>query len=297
MNPDKPDQTTVSEPRPVAYDAEGRPLYAAPVQPQVPPNAPQVDVVDNQKPVETSSHVTAQPSQIPGHNFNPQIRSQYANEPKVVHATRPIETEPMEVSDEVKRLHDESVKAFPTLNLSEGEFVITRLKRHPIGLWIPMITTLGTIGLLVAVIVAYPMLAADPVTGEAPGVLPLTVVLMCLIVMVGIGGYTAIWVYLRNTFYMTNESVIQEIQHSLFSKHEQTVSLGSIEDVSFRQNGILPSLLNYGLIRLSTEGEETTYRFQYVENPKKQIAILNNAVEAFKNGRPVTIDDSNIDNF
>ena len=308
MNPDKPVQTTTPEPKPVAYDAEGRPLYAAPVQSvaaapaQAPaaaqqPNNPASELAGAQKPIENSSHVTTQPEQMPGYNFNPQIRSQYANEPKVVHATRQVETEPLELSDEVKRLHDESAKAFPNLNLSEGEFVITRLKRHPIGMWMPMVTTLVTIGLLLAVIVAYPIMAADPMTGEAPGVLPLTVVMMCLIIMVGIGGYVAIWVYLRNTFYMTNESVIQEIQHSLFSKHEQTVSLGSIEDVSFRQNGILPSMLNYGMIRLSTEGEETTYRFQYVENPKKQIAILNNAVEAFKNGRPVTIDDSTQDRF
>jgi hypothetical protein len=49
-------------------------------------------------------------------------------------------------------------------------------------------------------------------------------------------------------------------------------------------------MFDYGSIRLSTEGDETTYRFNYVTAPKKQIAILNNAVEAFKNGRPV--DDS-----
>ena len=40
-------------------------------------------------------------------------------------------------------------------------------------------------------------------------------------------------------------------------------------------------------MRLSTEGEETTYRFNYVEDPKAQVATVNNAVEAFKNGRPV----------
>ncbi|HEY0965190.1 MAG TPA: PH domain-containing protein, partial [Candidatus Saccharimonadales bacterium] len=97
------------------------------------------------------------------------------------------------------------------------------------------------------------------------------------------------WVYLRNQFYMTNESVIQEIQHSLFSKHEQTVSLGSIEDASFRQSGILQTMLNYGTVRLSTEGEETTYRFAFVENPRAQVAIVNNGVEAFKNGRPVDL--------
>jgi hypothetical protein len=40
-------------------------------------------------------------------------------------------------------------------------------------------------------------------------------------------------------------------------------------------------------MRLSTEGEETTYRFAFVENPKEQIATVTDAVESFKNGRPV----------
>ena len=101
------------------------------------------------------------------------------------------------------------------------------------------------------------------------------------------GGYLAVWVYMNNRFFLTNESVIQEIQLSVFVHKEQTVSLMNIEDASYSQKGPLQTLLNYGSIRPSTEGEETTYRFDYVANPKVQIAILNNAVEAFKNGRPV----------
>jgi hypothetical protein len=92
---------------------------------------------------------------------------------------------------------------------------------------------------------------------------------------------------MNNKFFLTNESVIQEIQTSLFSHHEQTVSLANIEDASYLQQGIIQTMFNYGSIRLSTEGDETTYRFNYVTNPKQQIATLNNAVEAFKNGRPV----------
>lgn len=116
-----------------------------------------------------------------------------------------------------------------------------------------------------------------------------TVITGILVVMLfaGLIGGIAIWVYLRNQFFLTNESVIQEIQHGLFSRHEQTVSLGSIEDASFKQYGIIPHIFGYGLMRLSTEGQETTYRFNYVEHPKEQVAIVNNAVEAFKNGRPV----------
>lgn len=274
MNPNGEDQAA---PKPVAYDADGKPLYAAP-----PPEP-------STKRVRRDSHVVSAPEALDGHNFDPRMRTQYANEPRVVHHTRQHEPEVNEMSDELKRLCDQSAKRYPTLNLSRGEFVVKSITRHPIGLLLPMITTIAAIVILLAALIAYPIVAPTDADGNIELILPVTAVLLMLIVLVGIGGYVAVWVYLRNTFYLTNESVIQEIQHSLFSKHEQTVSLGSIEDASYRQTGIFQTLFNYGTIRLSTEGEETTYRFHYVDNPKRQIAILNNAIESFKNGRPVTV--------
>lgn len=258
--------------KPVAYDAEGKPLYAAP-QPPEPP---------------VISHVTRAPQSHEGHNFDPRMRSQYANEPRIVHHTRAFEPQVNEISQELQDKHDKSVKQYPQLNLSEGEYVIVSVKRHPIGLVVPMTATITIIFLLTIALIAQPLVLADPMTNEVPYLVELTTIILCLIIIIGIGGYIAVWVYLRNTFYMTNESVIQEIQESLFSRREQTVSLGSIEDASFRQNGIIQTIFNYGTIRLSTEGEETTYRFHYVSNPKEQIAKLNNAIESFKNGRPVS---------
>jgi len=115
------------------------------------------------------------------------------------------------------------------------------------------------------------------------------ILLFCI--LIGLGMYVIYYVYINNKFFLTNESVIQEIQVSLFSRREQTVSLANIEDASYRQENLIQTLFNYGSIRLSTEGDETTYRFTYVANPKHHIATLNNAVEAFKNGRPVPSDD------
>jgi hypothetical protein len=78
---------------------------------------------------------------------------------------------------------------------------------------------------------------------------------------------------------------------SLFSNREQTVSLGNVEDASYVKNGVIQAMFDYGVIRLSTQGDETTYRFSYAAHPAKQVAKLNDAVEAFKNGRPVNDDD------
>ena len=275
MNP----QTSSSEDltQPVAYDADGRPLYHHP--PQTGRPAPVV--------AQTNSHVTTRPEIIDGENFDPRLRSQYANEPQVVHVAREIDPKPFTISDELKRKHEKSVQQYPNLNLSEGEYVILDIKRHPIGMLIPAIVSIFLVVIIMIFVMFYPSIARDSILPIMPSVTDIFGVAVLLIGLVVLGGAVALWIYLQNQFFMTNESVIQEIQESLFSRREQTVSLGSIEDASFRQSGIIQTIFNYGTIRLSTEGEETTYRFHFVANPREQIAIINNAIEDFKNGRPV----------
>lgn len=209
-------------------------------------------------------------------------------QPQVVHMARPITPDKPHISEADKARHEEAKRKYPFLNLSEGEYIISAVRRHPIGM-VPIFAIVGVV--LLALGAGVPIY--DSLRSTA-GNLPPTGIVAVLAFLLGIltiiGGYVAVYVYTNNKFFLTNESVIQEIQHSLFSKHEQTVSLQNIEDASFVQNGLIPHLFNYGAIRLSTEGDETTYRFSYVSNPKQQIATLNNAVEAFKNGRPVIED-------
>ena len=297
MNPT--DQQSNIPPQPVAYDAEGRPLYLHP------PETPQFQEAERAHAVESaalqavdgdgaelaisdtrSSHVTARPASVEGHNFDPRLRSQYANEPDVVHAAREIEPKALAISDELREKHDQSVRRYPFLNLSEGEYVILDMKRHPMGMIIPIALTGLSLFAILAFAAIYPSLVNSGIPMIDASTMFGIILLVALVVV--LGGAIALWVYVQNQFFMTNESVIQEIQESLVSRHEQTVSLGSIEDASFRKSGIMQTLFDYGTIRLSTEGEETTYIFHYVVNPKKQVAILNNAIEAFKNGRPVS---------
>lgn len=276
MNPEDDKQTVT------LYDRYGRPVQVSQSNINQPPNYPA-----DEKQVQASSHVTKAGEYAPGANFDPQIRAQYANEPRVAHATRPVEPQSFPISDELRQLHEESKKKYPNINLSEGEHVIMDVRRHPIGLLAPILVSGGLIVALLALLFSLPVInenlgdvVIDPALAAG--------MIIPLMLLVGIFGYIAVWVYLRNRLLLTNESVIQEIQHTLFSKHEQTVSLGSVEDASFVQRGVLQAMFNYGTVRLSTEGEETTYRFHFVESPKKQVATLTNAVEAFKNGRPVT---------
>lgn len=248
-----PENENIDYSKPVAYDNEGRPLYAHPPQPR-------------------------------------QYENQQEQQSSVVHMMRPVDPIELKVGPEIRAKHEDSVRRYPNLNLSDGEYVISAVQRHHIGL-VPIGLFIGF--MLFICLGSIPLYASFVNSGSGNGLPPVEIfglLSLLLSTLFVIGGMIAIHVYLSNKFFLTNESVIQEIQHSLFSKHEQTVSLLNIEDASYRQDNIIQTIFNYGSIRLSTEGDETTYRFNYVANPKRQIAILNNAVEAYKNGRPV-IDD------
>lgn len=215
----------------------------------------------------------------------------HETDPQVVYLSRAIKPHEQDIPHEITEKHEQSCRQFPHLNLSQGEYVISAVQRHPIGLlsiWI-------VVGLAVLMVAAIPALlifsGVTPFDITEKLVMNGTVVLLLVIALLLLGGVVATVVYQANRFYLTNESVIQHIQTSLFSRKDQTISLGNIEDASYRQQGILQTLLNYGSIRLSTEGEETTYRFAFVANPERQVKLLNDAVESFKNFRPVDESD------
>lgn len=267
MNPETPQNPQEDLTKPVAYDAQGRPLYAhPPVQP-----------VQSQQP-------TSQPAA-------PQPQADQQPTQSVVHITRSLDPEQPTISPEVQAKHDRSKQEYPLLNLSPGEYIVSAVRRHPIGLIVPLV--LGTLLIVVALTVlsGYAEFAETlALTGFLADANMVTIPILIFVALVAFGMFVSYYVYVNNKFFLTNESVIQEIQLSLFSRLEQTVSLNNIEDASFTQHGIFQQVFDYGDIRLSTEGDETTYRFSYVASPKTHIAQLNNAVEAFKNGRPVSDD-------
>ncbi len=191
--------TQPEQPQPVAYDAEGRPLYAHP-------------------PVQ---------------------------QPAVVHVARPLEPEKQVMSAERQRLHDRSKRLYPLLNLSEGEYVIQAVRRHPIGLILPLAAGTIAIGLLLSLLFNYDLVVARfTITGVLSSAAAIAVPVLVLVAIIGLGMFIAYYVYVNNKFFLTNESVIQELQISLFSRQEQTVSLANMEDASYTQHGILQQILD-----------------------------------------------------
>lgn len=177
----------------------------------------------------------------------------------------------------------ESKAKYPNVHLSDGEYVIAEVRRHPIGLLSIWLIDLFVVGFLL-VSSAFLTRQSSIIQGSGLDINPDAILLIfgLITVLVLLFGWVGSIIYRDNRFYVTNESVIQHIRTGLFSSREQVISLGGVEDASFIQHGILQYLLGYGSIRLSTVGDETTYRFTIVENPKDQLQTLNDAVEVFK---------------
>jgi len=236
--------------QPVAYDVEGHPLYTHP-----------------------SGHPDA----------GAMIASQ------AVHMSRPIEMEKPFISDATKVKHDQSRQLYPDLNLSDGEYVIAAVKRHIIGVILPIALGVLLVSIALSVMFSYDFIVKSlGITGALSDIGLGSLIILLFVVLVFLFTYVSYYVYSSNRFFLTNESVIEQIQTGLFYRKEQSISLGSVEDASYRQEGLLQEVVNFGTIRLSTIGDETTYTFKYVGKPKEVIDVLNNAVESFKNGRPVS---------
>lgn len=242
--------------KPVAYDTEGRPLYLHPQQTN-PPTSPPQNIV---------THDGMQ----------------------VVQVTRSTDPVAVKVSEETMQRHMESKKKYPILNLSDGEYVVANIDRHPIGIF----AIWGITSLIIALIVGcWSLLLIHPNIERniiPPSSVPMvSAVALALVVLALAIGWIAIVIFKGNKFFLTNESVIQNIQASLLSQKEQTINLENIKDASFTQKGFIQNIFGYGSIKLSTEGSNEEYFFTLVSNPHHQIAIINNVVEAVQYGRPI----------
>lgn len=189
------------------------------------------------------------------------------------------------ITPEIEAKHQESKRKFPQLSLSTGEYVIEEVRRHPIGL-LSIWALTGFLVLIVLATLPFYGIQHDSIANilmipaaNLPSAAIMTIPALILIAFFVLGGFIATYIYEGNKFYITSESIVQFVQTGLFSTKQQTVNLINVEDASSEQNGILEQLLNFGTLKLSTQGEETTYHFQFVANPKRVVNEINDTAE------------------
>jgi len=174
-------------------------------------------------------------------------------------------------SPELQLKHEESVKHYPEIQFSETEYVVIDVQRTIWGLAIIWLVALAAFAVILLFVVTMITVAeADPFTMF---VLVSTLGVTCLL-----GGAVGQYVFRRNFFIVTNERILSRTQNSPFSYHTQKVEIEHIEDCSIDQNGPIQMMLNFGTIRLSTVGDEHTYRFTFVTRPEQQFRVVSEVI-------------------
>lgn len=157
----------------------------------------------------------------------------------------------------------------PTINnplnvMSPGERVICEIKRHPIGI----IGVYVVSGLLLVLLFAAAALAPHYVTelsSQAKTGIFATVLILSVAILLYM--YIATTIYKGNAWIVTSDSITQINQIALFRTQSSQLSLANLEDVTYTQNGLLPTLFGFGTLKVETAGERAKFVFPFCPKP------------------------------
>lgn len=171
----------------------------------------------------------------------------------------------------------------PLSVMAPGEQMICEIRRHPIGiLGIYIMTGLLLIVLAILAFIVTPHVVTS--SGHQATVVGALIFLVVGTLAVGFVLVAHI-VYWGNSWVVTSDSVTQITQTSLLRKQSSQLSLGNLEDVSATQDGILPHMFNFGVLRVETAGERSKFLFPFCPNPSYYAKQILAARENFEQGR------------
>lgn len=220
----------------------------------------------------------------PSANRPPQTHS--PEELRKVHHVMSVEL-PIGDPEVIARRHADSKHRFPSVVIDDDEYVVVSVKRHPLGMLGIILTGMISFILVASVWITVCFMPNNlNITQAAKNSLSLGAV--AILVLITVFSYIGLMIYRRNQLIITNERIIQKISMGLFDQRRQTISLEAIEDISYHQKGLMPNLFQYGTIRLSTVGDESTYTLTWVPEPHKYTDFLGDVVEDARENQFVT---------
>lgn len=183
----------------------------------------------------------------------------------------------------INELKKKTAKKYSDLNLAKNEYVVIDVKRSFIGKFLIYLAVV-CIALFIAG-VAFFFSTEMPLSGGVSFVI--LAVGSVMIILTVLFGLASIHNYNEDWLIVTNLRLIQNTQHTLLSSQNQEIDLDGIEDISYKKEGLAQTIFDYGTVRLSTVGDETTYTFPYVANPHKQVSIIRNVITEYHGKREI----------
>jgi len=151
--------------------------------------------------------------------------------------------------------------------LEPGEQLVVIVRKHPIG--IVGIYAEALVGLLV-VFGLFLAIAPDFFNGlsaQAYKILVGVIVFGLAILILFL--FIATYVYRQSRLLVTDRSLVQILQKSLFIRKISRLSMSNVEDVTAEERGILSTILNYGTVVVQTAGTLDNFIFPYCPDAAK----------------------------
>jgi membrane protein YdbS with pleckstrin-like domain len=163
--------------------------------------------------------------------------------------------------------------------LEPGECVLTVVHRSVIGLlgiYLVAVVAVAAIAALIIILSPSTFDTSSPsISGSLSAVMILAAVLLVLIL------YTATYVYRQSRLLVTDKSLVQVMQKTLFIRKVSRLSMSNVEDVNEEQRGVLASIFNYGTLTVQTAGTEDNFIFSLCPNPAKLADRIIEARQAY----------------
>lgn len=161
----------------------------------------------------------------------------------------------------------QALKQNPLAAMQEGEEIIADIRRHPFGiLSIYFFSLIGFAAAAGIVLLLMPKLVASGTTTEEVSTFTVAGIGVLLVLMILVLAIVTV-VYWQNRWVVTSDSLTQITQRGLFNRQVSQLSFGNLEDVTAEQEGIIPSLFNFGTLKVQTAGEHSKFYFLYCPQP------------------------------
>lgn len=152
--------------------------------------------------------------------------------------------------------------------LMDDEVMIADVRRHPFGLFLLYLQISVALALSLGLTLFFlPSLSGAIDVSDAALVNFAT----ALSLIVGVFGVLYVIlvtrIYNGNQLIISDKNITQVLQVGLFDRKVSELSMGNVEDVTARQSGIFPTMLNYGILIVETAGEQNNFTFKYCPNP------------------------------
>lgn len=160
--------------------------------------------------------------------------------------------------------------------LEPGEHVVKQVRKH----WFLFLAELLPYAILAIIPLALPTLLpfAPPLASYAERVHFTTPLMRAAFGMWLLISWTSAWGvftrYFLNVWVLTNQRIVTIKQRRFFSREVSSLLLPRVQDVTTDVNGVLPSLLGIGTIKVQSAGADIQFTMRGIPRPEQMRDLI-----------------------